>query len=447
MACRLAALALLLAGLLGWSSSALAVLDVQPRDQLVNASRSSSFYARWLSDAGRFRVDPNSARFCAFYDGLAAGCRGGSDLGRLPAMFDEAPTGFVDSFDERVTVPRSIMEKALRLAKDNPVNALIFFVRRLIPEGITDLGLGPGVPVIVQINLRLTGSSSTKALAFTKVKIFGREPDREEVRFVRVTDENRETGEICVEIEYTGNGRISGWWEVWTRNDPELREIDRRTEASLTEAQRREQRRFRQVKRIRVYLNPSGRTVLKLPYSAIPDDVPGVVLVFIHIETSRDDRSRVLLAPNARSTTPRLVEGGAIASFPMPVLPVRIGLPEDEDELVSIDARFTRFESAAGTPGRYGVVWTALRDKVLVVEITLRNTRTGAVHRVIAPVNAGRAVFPDDVIPGDAMGGEASNGRGLPAGYELTVAILGLDRRTYPGSAPITLGGQDRPLR
>lgn len=433
---RINGLGLLLAfGLLLWPSAAEAVLDVQPRNQMVNASRSTSFFARWSTDVGRLSADRNSAFFCLEYLGLAGGCRADTILGRLPARFDRAPDGFVPFFDETVTVPRSIMQKALQLTRGNPTNALIFYVRRLVPEAGVSLGLGLGVPVFAQINLRLTGSTAGKSLAFSKVKIFGREPGREEVRYVRITDENRDSGEICMEIEYTGSGRVTGWWEVWTRNDPDLREFDRMTEASLPEAQRSQQRRFRQVKRIRVYLNPSGRTKLKLPYSAIPKTLSGVVLVFAHIEVSRDNRSQVAFAPNARSATQRLIEGGAIASFPMPVLPVRLGLPEREEAPVTIDARFTRFEAAAGTPGRFGVVWTAVRDQLLVVEVTLRNRATGEVSKVIAPINAGRAVFPEGAI--DAEG----EGSGLPPGYDLSIALLGLDKQAHPGTAPMTLGG------
>ena len=424
---------LLLGAWLPWGQTASAqFVDVQPRTQFVNVSSTSSFSVRWLSTVGQFEVDPDSAFFCLDYGGFGIGCR--EILGRLPSRLDRAPSGLVTSFQEVVTVPTSIVNRAMNLARARPENALIFFVRRLIPaDGTINLGAGPGQPTFVQVNLRLTGSSAGKSLAFSKVKIFAREPGRNEVRFPTVTAENRDTGEICVEIEYTGAGRVTGFWQVWTRNDPPLREIDRLPEGSVLENERPNQRRFYQAMRIRENFGPSGRIKLTLPYSKLPLNDPGVILVYPYFEISRDRRSQAALAnfPGGR----RVLDSGPTGPV-MPVLPVRVGVPDRGAETLVVDARFQQFESAAGTPGAMGVVWTAVKDKPLVIEITLEDENTGRVHRLIAPIEAGRAVFPEGWIDPDRM-----TGPGLPAGYSVSIAVLGRDKRPYPGAEASTLDG------
>ena len=422
-----------------WSSAAWAVIDVQPRTQMVNASRVATFRATWRVDADAFYFEDSAALICLNYVSALAGCARDSILGRVPARFDTAPRGprnLLTQFDEVVTVPSSIIEKAMRLTRGDPTNALIFYVRRVFPSTMTTIllnGVAPGQPVYIQINLRLTGGTGNKSLTLTRARLFGVEPGRPQVRYVRITDENREEGEICLEIEYTGNGRLDGWWQVWTRNDPELRQIDRMTEASLNEDQRRNQRRFRQIKRIRVYLNPSGRTKLTLRYSDIPADLRGLILVTPRIEVSRDPRVRIAVAPNAVSQTQRVIEGGAVASFPMPVLPVFPRSPEEQLGPLAIDARLTRIE---GDEGGYAVVWDAVHGRPAIVRVTIRNLATGESRDVIAPINTGRALLPRDAID---LG--QANGDGLPPGYQVDVALLGLDKRPSPGTSTTSFGG------
>ena len=102
---------------------------------------------------------------------------------------------------------------------------------------------------------------------------------------------------------------------LWTRNDPPLRDLDRFTAASLSEDERRLQRNVRRIKRIEQRLGPQGKASLTLAYSELPDVGEGAALLYPWFGLSGERSARA---------------EGAMASFPMPLLPLRIGRGADD---------------------------------------------------------------------------------------------------------------------
>ncbi|CAN0282366.1 unnamed protein product, partial [Discosporangium mesarthrocarpum] len=244
--------------------------------------------------------------------------------GRLPAGLDRGSTSTgTSSITDIMTIPSSVTRRAVVQARQGQQSDF-FYVRRLVPTAAgINLGAGAGVPVLVVVTCRLTGGTSRTPLSLTEVILYGKEKARDDrVLLIRVTPENLKTGRVQADIRYTGTGVMSGWWEVRTPSDPPVQELDRFTEGSISEAQRRQQRRFQRVKRFRIQMPLSGRITLRGPdYKALPKASPGDYEVLLRVEASRDREALSTLAAAGGSTN---LFSGAAAGFPLPALEYRI---------------------------------------------------------------------------------------------------------------------------
>ena len=281
--------------------------DVVPRVQTLNVDRVNSFQATWSAGSETFQLNQGQRpQFCLRYGGPSVGCVGGTILGPLPANQDTAPDGLMTSFSETVRIPEQVIRRALEQNRQGSLAAL-YYVRQMQPLAVVDIGQGPGRPAFPAVRLNLGGALASQTLIFETVEIYGQEADRDRLRRVIVDEANRGDGEVRVEIDYRGSGKLSGWWMLWTPSDPPLRELDRFTAASISAAERRQQRSFRKLQRIQEILGPSGKTILTLDYSELPK-IEGVAILFPYFDLTSDRSIRA---------------DGVTADFPMPVLSLR----------------------------------------------------------------------------------------------------------------------------
>jgi hypothetical protein len=144
------------------------------------------------------------------------------------------------------------------------------------------------------------------------------------VLFVEPDGPGAKAAPIRAEIKYTGTGRLRGRWEVALPGDelPETRDL--LTEASLPIEERGLQRRYTQISRFNVFLAPGGRAILPGPDPArLPKIAAGQYLILLRIEASDDRENNSNLAAVGAGAS--VVQGGATAGFPMPVLRYVVG--------------------------------------------------------------------------------------------------------------------------
>ena len=355
------------------------------------------------------------------------GCNAGTILGTEYASRTTVPSGFVNGFDAAVTIPEVVLNRVQQRIRSNPTNALFFVVFQLIPAAGVNLGNGANVPFFVQINFRfLGGSSGGKALTITEIKLVAQEPGRPEVRNTIIDEGNRETGEFCLEIWYTGTGQVQGWWQLWTNNHPPITDIDLMTEASLPENQRRLQRDFLKIRRIREYFGPSGYIKLTLPYSAIPEHIRGLALLLPRFLATRSRRSQ-LLDTNALVGN-RSVDAGATFGGKLPTHRVLNSIPEGAPYELLTNASYSLIRDP-GQLLRLVVVWTAVTEKQAVVEVTVKDKNTNLETVAIAPLGRNgleiglQGMKPEDVTVSLAVKG--SDGNIYPNTQSMTLSQIG----------------------
>jgi hypothetical protein len=320
---------------------------------------------------------------------------GGVILGRLPAALDRgSTTSSTSSITDIMTIPFSVTRRGVVQARAGQ-NSDFFYVRRFEPVGGADLGAGAGVPVLVTVTCRLSGGTSRTPLSLTKVVLYGDEGrDADRVLLIRVTPENRETGMVKADINYTGTGLLAGWWEVRTPTDPAIRELDRFTEGSISETQRQEQQRFQRVKRFRLQVPLSGRITLPGPsYKQLSQSSPGVYEILLRVQATRDREALSSLAAAGGSTN--LFSGGA-AGFPLPVLEYRVG--KDSAGAAALSALAPRLVLDKRPDGvqQVAVRWTAAAVNARILRIEAVDPASGKTFKLLAPVKKGFAVIPPE---------------------------------------------------
>ncbi len=390
-----ASLLLALFGILYAMPEAGAVLRVSPNTYNVNAGHGMKVLVRIENSNGRFRF-AGRGTFCFTFSSVT-GCTPNQVIGFQSAASSNLPNGFVDGADVNIEISALIVNKVQTLLNQNPSNALFFFVIQLIPEAGVDLGNGANVPFFVQVNFRMLGGSSAgKALTITRMKLTAVEPGRPLVKNVIITDENRDRGEFCLEIWYTGTGRVRGSWQAidTTRAPPGT--FDLNSEAALTEAQRRFQRTFRVIKPIRVYFGPRGYIKLTLPYDEIPQTLRGVNLLIANFVASRDPAS--LITGNSLVGN-SLVRTGLTMEGDVPQILFRV-VPKGEPFRFLSNARVGVSDAAAGAARQLVVTWEAMTRQSYVVEVLIRNPATGGQEKAIAPLASGRLSLPIDALLG-----------------------------------------------
>jgi hypothetical protein len=123
---------------------------------------------------------------------------------------------------------------------------------------------------------------------------------------------------------YTGSGRLQGRWEVVLPGDNLPTDDDLVSEAALPAERRPTQRRYSEVGRFNVFLDPIGRATLPAPdVLRLPTTAEGAYYLLLRIEASDDREASSDLA--AVGAGPGLVRGGGVAGFPIPPLRYVVG--------------------------------------------------------------------------------------------------------------------------
>jgi hypothetical protein len=247
-------------------------------------------------------------------------CVPGTIYGALPNRYDISRLSGRNAYTDIVSVPSSIARKAYQAAAAGE-GSEFFYVRRFVSAS-------GGPDQFVVVTMRLSGAGAGAPFSLTDVQLGfgasigpttgGSEP------LVLFVEPNGKMPPIRAEIKYTGTGRLRGRWEVALPGDelPETRDL--LTEASLPIEERGSQRRYTQVSRFNVFLAPGGRATLPGPDPArLPKKAAGQYLVLLRIEASDDRENNSNLADVGAGAS--VVQGGATAGFPMPVLRYIVG--------------------------------------------------------------------------------------------------------------------------
>ena len=405
------------------ATGASAQLTRNPTGVNVATSGVTTLVIRFTDPAGT-QYTSSEAIFCSV-DPNAGGVgntsctgAGGTVLGRLPVSLDRGSTGSgTASITDVMTIPASVSRRAVVRARQGNFSDF-FYVRKFDP-------VGGGASVYVSVTCRLTAGTARTPLSLTRVNIYGREPGNPNVWLVRLDDQNILSGIVRADVNYTGTGILEGWWEVRTPSDLPVRDIDRFTPASLSEAERAQQRAFTRVKRFRVNLPLDGNITLDGPrYGDLPHSTAGVYEVLLRIDVARDREALSSIAITGQSTN--LFSGGA-AGFPLETLEYRVGKVNLGTATPTELAPRLALDRLPDGTTQIGVIWNADAqvDGVLVINMT--DPATGETFQLASPASKGFVVLPSNWTAN----------RDVNA-MRVSLSILGTDRKPLSADIPIT---------
>lgn len=247
---------------------------------------------------------------------LGVKCNPATIFGVIPARYDRTTASGMRAYTDIMTLPSSVARRAYQAATGGATSSF-FFVRRFV----STVG-GPDEFVVV--TCRMAGGSAGSPFSLTDV-VLGFKGSEKPILFAR---EGEKLPQIEAQINYTGTGRLIGRWEVVQPGEELPQSSDLLTEATLPIEKRGTQRRYTQLVRFNVFLAPQGKYTLPGPNPAeLPRGVAGEYLLLLRIEASDDDVTGSNLA--AVGAGPGVVNSGAVAGFPLPVLRYFVGAAGD----------------------------------------------------------------------------------------------------------------------
>lgn len=390
------------------SDEAAAVMQRNPDGVNVSTSQPTSLAIRFADSAGGnfttteaffCSVDPTGGAGVANANVASCAGSGGVILGRLPSALDSGSTSSAaSSIFDVMTIPYSVARRAVVLAQRGE-HSDFFYVRKFTPDAGVDIGAGAGVPVLVVVTCRLTAGTARTPISLSKVDIYGEVPGADyRDHQVVVTTDNVETGYVRAEIIGTGQGRLTGWWEVRSPTDPEIELIDRFTEASLPEADRGKQTKFRKIQPFSFLMPLDGKITIDGPsYKNLPLDPPGTYSVLLRFDLVYDRESLSNLASAGRSAG---LYSGAVAGFALPVLdywaePGISGRPSEVLQPVLIRPGTLDLPAS-----KAAVKWDQRSLEDLVVEIRVSSNSSGTGKSILAPGALGYVVIDQGYLNG-----------------------------------------------
>jgi hypothetical protein len=231
-------------------------------------------------------------------------------FGRLPLRYDLSRRQ--DSvLTDVMSIPASVARRAYQAAQRGDRSSF-FYVRRFVSTA-------GGVDEYVFVTCRMAGGGARVPFALLDVRVgFA---SGEDVASVRQGDR---LPPIEAHIVHNGTGRLRGRWEVVLPGEELPSANDLLTEASLPAEERALQRRYASVERFNVFLPPTGRHTLPGPdVSRLPTAAEGLHVVLLRVEAADDKEGDSNLA--LAGAGPGVLNGGAVAGFPMPVLRYFVG--------------------------------------------------------------------------------------------------------------------------
>jgi hypothetical protein len=243
---------------------------------------------------------PAEALWCGAVNANGS-CVPGTVFGRLPRRYDRGRISGAGNtnYTDIMSIPTSITRKAYQDAlRGNQSD--FFYVRRFVSTT-------GGIDEFVTVTCRLTASGAGVPLSITSVKYQladGRTPDP-----VGIGETLPRFG---ANITYNGTGRLKGRWEVVLPGDSAPSQRDLLTEATLPLEQRGLQRRYQQLERFDLFLQPNGKVFLPGPDPAtLPKGSTGLHQVLLRIEATDN--------PDASFNNTSLFPTGGVAGFPLPI--------------------------------------------------------------------------------------------------------------------------------
>jgi len=250
---------------------------------------------------------------------LGVKCNPATIFGVIPARYDRTAASGIKAYTDIMTLPASVARRAYQAAAAGATSSF-FFVRRFV----STVG-GPDEFVVV--TCRMSGGFAGSPFSLTNVMLSFSDIEKP-ILFVR---EGETLPQIKAQITYTGTGRLQGRWEVVQPGEELPKSGDLLTEATLPIEKRGTQRRYTQLSRFNVFLPPDGKYTLVGPNPAeLPRAVAGEYLLLLRIEASDDDVTGSNLA--AVGAGPGIVNSGAVAGFPLPVLRYFVGAAADSTQ-------------------------------------------------------------------------------------------------------------------
>jgi hypothetical protein len=246
--------------------------------------------------------------------GLGLRCNPATIFGTLPARLDLSRGSGNQGFTDIMSIPPSIARRAYQAAVDGAESSF-FYVRRFV-------SLTNAPDQFVVVTCRLSGGGARTPFALTEVKVSFAVPTSETATLFLKPGEK--PPDVKADIAYTGTGRLRGRWEIVLPSEEPPAAEDLLTEASLPVEQRRVQRRYTQLSRFNEFLPPTGKFTLPGPdVTRLPVTIEGAYQILLRIETSDDKEGDSNLA--AVGVGAGVLNNGAVAGFPMPVLRYFVG--------------------------------------------------------------------------------------------------------------------------
>jgi hypothetical protein len=294
--------------LLGWglSIASISLLDrpiqaatVSPTGVNVASFSTTTVFLTFLNLSNQV---PAEALWCGAVNANGS-CAPGTVFGRLPRRYDRGRISGIGNtnYTDIMSIPASITRKAYQDAlRGNQAD--FFYVRRFVSTT-------GGVDEFVTVTCRLTGSGAGVPFSITSVKY-------------QLADGNTPApvgiGETLprfgASITYNGTGRLKGRWEVVLPGDAAPTQRDLLTEATLPLEQRGLQRRYTQLGRFDLFLQPNGKVFLPGPDPAtLPKRSTGLHQVLLRVEATDDN-------PGGSVNNTFVLSTGGVAGFPLPIL-------------------------------------------------------------------------------------------------------------------------------
>lgn len=229
-------------------------------------------------------------------------CVPGTVFGRLPRRYDRSQISGRGNtnYTDIMSIPASITRRAYQDAQRGN-QADFFYVRRLVSTT-------GGIDEYVAVTCRLTSSGAGVPLSITSVKY--QLADGQTAPAIGVGPTLPRFG---ANITYNGTGRLKGRWEVVLPGDAAPSQRDLLTEATLPLEQRGLQRRYTQLERFDLFLQPNGKVFLPGPDPAtLPKGSMGLHQILLRIEATDDASGNSFNNISSVST-------GGVAGFPLPI--------------------------------------------------------------------------------------------------------------------------------
>ena len=261
-------------------------------------------------------------------------CVPGTLLGRLPAQYDISQRGSVSSagmigtdafgggsissiqsnLTDVMSIPISVIRRAYQEARDGKASEF-YYLRQFTLNGVN---------TYVTVTCRMAGGGARTPLSLTKVDLdFVGDDTREPILFVNQGDT---LPVIETNIAFNGAGVLKGRWEVVTPGQADPTPFDLLTEGSIQPGDRALQKRYLMLQRFQQLLAPTGYVTIPGPDPRlIPTQQHGLYRLLFRVEATTDVESE-------SDTTNGILQGGAVAGFPMPTLRYFVG---SRDQFIS----------------------------------------------------------------------------------------------------------------